>query len=126
MAAEVRTFAVTIPAGTPQASPAIIDLAMPARVVTAIRWRVPPGPRGELGWALGAAGVRVLPWGEDQWVVADDEVAEWPLTDQITSGAWQLQGYNTGSFDHTVYVTFLLELVGQGATLGPVAPLALG
>lgn len=119
MAREVRTFAVTIPAGTALTAPHVEDLDMPARIVERVRVRVPPGPAGVVGFALGAAGVRVIPFGEDQWVVADDEVLELPLVGQIESGAWQLQGYNTGVYDHTLQVTFLLDLPGQapGATL---------
>lgn len=124
MASEVRSFAATIPAGTLVAAPVTVDLAMPARIVRSVRVRTPPGPAGTVGWALGAAGQRVLPWGANQWIVADDEVIEWTLTDQITSGAWQLQGYNTGVYAHTLYVTFSLDppqLVAAGVPLAPLA-----
>lgn len=123
MAREVRTFAVTIPAGTLKASPLVEDLDMPARLVLGVRVRVPPGPSGLVGWALGAAGVPILPWGPDEWIVADDEVIEWPLAGQIESGAWQLHGYNLGVYDHTVYVTFMLDTpnaAGAGALLQPL------
>jgi len=126
MAAEVRNFAVTVPAGTAITAPQVTDLAMPARVVRKIRVRIPPGPSGAVGWALGAAGERVLPWGPGQWIVADDEAIEWELVDQITSGAWQLQAYNTGVFDHTLYITFLVDPpAAAGSALYPLAPLEL-
>lgn len=121
--AEVRNFAVTVPHGTPQATPQVTALAMPARRVAWIRARIPPGPAGVLGWALGAAGVRVLPYAANQWIVGDNEVIEWELVEQISSGAWQLQGYNTGTYDHTVYITFGLELVtgpSSGFTASPL------
>jgi len=127
MAAEVRTFAVTIPAGTAIAAPQVTALRMPARIVRAIRVRVPPGPAGEVGWAVGAAGVRVLPWGAGEWIIANDEAIEWPLDGQITSGAWQLQAYNTGAYPHTLYLTFQLD-PPQGADRANqlFAPLAVG
>lgn len=125
MATEVRSFAATLPAGTLDSAPATIELAMPARIVSGVRVRIPPGPSGAVGWALGSAGVRVLPWGDQQWIVGDDEVIEAPLTGQITSGAWQLIGYNTGLFDHTIYVTFLLDPVGVVAVDRLAAPLTL-
>lgn len=108
MVAEVREFQVTIPAGTLQADPLVTDLTMPARLVRSVRVRVPPGPAGTVGWALGSAGERVLPW-NGEYVVADNEAIEWPLDGQISSGAWQLIAYNTGTFDHTLYVTFLVD-----------------
>jgi hypothetical protein len=109
VAREVRNFSVTVPAGTQSSSPQVTALTMPARIVRKVRVRVPPGPAGLVGWALGAAGQRVLPWGAGEWIVADNEVIEWELEDQIESGAWQLQAYNTGVYDHTLYVTFLTD-----------------
>lgn len=123
MVAEVRNFAVVVPAGTASSSPQVTDLDMPARLVRGIRVRIPPGPAGTVGWALGAAGTRVLPAGVGEWIVADNEVIEWPLDQQIDSGAWQLQAYNLGAFDHTLYVTFLLDLPGQRGTLPSTSPL---
>lgn len=125
MAAEVRTFAVSVPAGTSQAAPQVTALTMPARVVRSVRFRIPPGPAGVLGFALAAAGVSVVPWNAGAWLVGDNEVIDWPLEGQITSGAWQLRAYNSGVYAHTVYVSFLLDLPQRvtSATLPP--PLAI-
>lgn len=110
-AAEIRSFAVTIPAGTPLAAPATTSLFFPPRIVTAVRWRVPPGPSGLMGWRLTmSGGVAVIPTGGG-WVIADNESATWPLTGQPDSGAWELTGYNTDIYDHTVYLDFLLDLI---------------
>ena len=125
MASEVRSFAVSVPAGTAASSPQVTDLAMPSRVVRSVRVRIPPGPSGLVGWALGAAGVKVLPWGAGEWIIADDEVIEWALDRQITSGAWQLQAYNTGTYAHTLYLVFLLDPVGLGAIDAPLQPLTI-
>lgn len=125
MVAEVRNFQVSVPAGTSQDDPLVADLDMPARVVRGVRVRIPPGPAGVMGWALGAAGTRVLPVGDGQWIVADNEVIEWPLSGQIDSGAWQLQAYNSGVYDHSLYVTFLLDLPGESSTLPSTAPLVV-
>ncbi len=125
MPSEVRSFAVTVPAGTPASAPQVTSLAMPARIVREIRVRIPPGPRGEVGWALGAAGVPVLPWNAGAWIVADDESIDWPLHDQISSGAWELRAYNTGAFAHTLYVQFLLDVVQTGSvSFGASSPLS--
>lgn len=129
MAAEVRNFAVTIPAGTLVSAPATIALTMPPRIVLGVNVRVPPGPRGEVGWALAAAGVAVLPWNAGAWIVTDDESIDWPLSQQIDSGAWQLIAYNTGVFPHTLYVTFMLDLPqsagGLFAGVLPISPASI-
>lgn len=109
MAREVRRYSVTIPAGTPASAPYVADLVMPARVVRQIMWRVPPGPRGLMGFQIASSGVQVIPWNTGEWIVADDESDIMPLDGQITSGAWQAIGYNTGRYGHAVYLRFLLD-----------------
>lgn len=109
-AAEVRTAQVTIPAGTAQDSPYTESVAFPYRELTGVYWRVPPGPSGLMGWRLTMSdGTPVIPTA-DGWIVADDEAAQWAVTGQPDSGMWEVTGYNTDVYDHTVYITFLLDL----------------
>lgn len=110
MAQDIRAFAITVPPGTLKAAPQVTKLSMPSRVVTEVRVRVPPGPRGEVGWALGAAGQPVLPFDAGSWMVADDQEVTWPLDVAIDGSAWQFFAYSTGAYSHTLYVTFLLVL----------------
>ncbi|HVD03185.1 MAG TPA: hypothetical protein VNF75_03495 [Candidatus Dormibacteraeota bacterium] len=107
-ASEIRSFEVTIPAGTSQAGPQVTDLVMPPRVVVQIDIKVPAGARGQMGFALWASGLTVIPEQPGQFIVTDDEQISWPLQDQIDSGGWQLAGYNLGQYDHVVYVRFLV------------------
>lgn len=124
MARLVRTFQVLTPAGTALATPQLTSLAMPARLVRALRIRVPPGPAGTVGIALTSGGQQVIPETKDSYLVLDNEVIEWPLEQQIESGAWQLRSYNTGRWDHTVYLTFLLDPVADaGPDTAGSAPL---
>lgn len=110
MSTEVRHFAVTIPANTPKATPLTSPLTMPTRDVNTVRILVPPGARGHVGFSIGAANQPILPFDEGAWMIADGDTIEWALDGQIDSGAWQLFAYNTGSYDHTLYVTFLVSL----------------
>jgi len=116
-AVEVRSFAVTIPAGTAITAPYTQDIYTPARVLAALHWKVPPGPSGLMGWRLTMSGGNpVIPTGGG-WIIADDEDATWNLTDQPDSGFWELTGYNTDIYPHTVYLDFLLDLVGETPTV---------
>jgi hypothetical protein len=115
MSREIRAFAPTIPACTPQSAPVAFSLAMPARIVDQIDIRVPPGPNGLMGFQITSANQPIIPYNAGAFVIANDERIIWALTNQITSGAWQLMGYNTGQYDHTVYVRFLLSLTGTSA-----------
>lgn len=125
MAQEVREYAVTVPAGTAAANPLVTDISFPDRTVTAVGWRVPPGPSGLMGWALTSAGAPVIPIQPGSWIVADNQAAEWPLDGYLDSGNWQVTAYNEGTYDHTVYLTFQLDL--PGAATSPIAsPAGLG
>lgn len=114
--AEVRSFAVTIPAGTPLPATFTEDIFFPARVVNGVHWKVPPGAMGLMGWRLTMSGGNaVIPTGGG-WIIADGESDTWLLYDQPDSGFWELTGYNSDIYDHTVYVDFLLGLVGENVS----------
>jgi len=127
MAREVRSFSPSVPAGTTIASGWTADLSFPARTVVEIDVRVPPGPRGQMGFAIGSAGVPVIPFQSGQWIVTDDESIDWPLTDYIDSGSWTLFAYNLGQFAHTVYVRFQLDTIAQpsSAVANPIPAAAI-
>jgi hypothetical protein len=120
---QLFAFDVTIPLGTPVVSPVTVNLTMPPRVVRRVSWRVPPGPAGLMGWALAAAGQPMIPVNSGQWIVTNDEADTWDVDQYLTSGAWQLMGWNTGLFDHHVYLRFQVDLVQDLNTVQPVAPI---
>lgn len=109
-AQEVREFEVTCPQGTSKLDPLVTDLDMPTRTVLNIRIRVPPGPNGVMGFAIGSAGAFVIPINDGEYIVGSDEIFEWSLEDQINSGAWQVTMYNLGIYPHTIYMTWTVEL----------------
>lgn len=113
MASEIQSFAALIPAGTPINAPVAIDLSFPPRIVTEIDIIVPPGPAGNVGFAIGSAGQHVIPANSGAWIITDDEKINWPLEDYINSGSWTLFGYNLGAYNHTIYVRFLLALLNS-------------
>ena len=127
MTTRVYAFSVTIPAGTQQAAPLTHDLSFDAAVVSQVEVVVPPGPLGNVGWFIGAAGQQVIPRESGSWIVTDDEVVKWPVSGLHDSGSWQITAYNTGSHDHTLSVRFLTVPVadaGQGG--GGTAPIPTG
>jgi hypothetical protein len=116
MATDVIALSATVPAGTVFPHPAIISLNVGTNLINKIRWRVPPGPRGNLSWYLAMGGVQVLPQSGGGPIIADDEWDEWEIEDLPDSGAWQLIGFNTGTFPHTVYLGFYVTPVVVGGT----------
>lgn len=117
MATSVTRFEATITAGTPLDAPLTVQLPLGTNTVNAIRWRVPPGPRGNMGWALTMGGVQVVPDDAGEYIIADNEWDEWEIEGLPDSGAWEVTGYNTGSYDHTVYLDFYTTPV---QSTGPV------
>lgn len=90
----VYQFEPTVPNSTAQSSPYSTTLTIPQYEVQLIRWRVPPGPQGNLGWQLLYSGSLVFPQ-NGLWIIADNEYATWELDELPTGGSWEFQGYNT-------------------------------
>ena len=111
MAREIRSFEVTIPAATSADAPVTAALDMPPRVVTGLHIVVPPGPSGNVGFYVAAAGQNIIPINPGEWIITDNEVIDWPLSGYHDSGSWSITAYNTGTYDHALYVRFLLDLV---------------
>lgn len=62
------------------------------------------------------AGNPVMPRNVGAWIITDNEAFSWPLTNLPESGEWVIEGYNTDIYDHTIYVTYLLDqITAQGA-----------
>lgn len=122
MAVQVYAFQVTIPAGTAIASPFRQSTVLPQRQVSTLEIVVPPGPSGLMGFAVTMRGVNVLPVVSGTYVVTDDERITWPLSGLPTSGDWQVSGYNTDVWPHSVYFRWLVDLVGES----PSGPLLSG
>lgn len=109
MAREIRRFTATIPAGTPIAAPATVDVSFPPRIVRSLDWRLPPGALGVLGWQLAMQGVQVLPTSGDTWIIDDGTGGTFTLDGYPDSGAYQVIAYNTGAFQHSLMLTFHLD-----------------
>lgn len=116
MAYEIREFQVTVPAQTAQSAGFSVPITFPARVVDEIDIRVPPGPNGQMGFAIGTSGMPVIPAQLGSWIIANDQEIDWPLQGYWDSGSWEVFAYNLGNYPHTLYLTFLLSLVQSQAT----------
>lgn len=120
MVAEVRSFEVSIPAGTAVGAPQVTDVSFPTRIVSWVEFLFPPGPRGQVGIRYTMNGDAVIPLIAGTWLIADNDKSHWDLSGYPDSGAWELTAYNSGQFDHTIYLRFGLDYLPQ-----PVAPALL-
>lgn len=126
MADEIRAFQATFPAGTALATPLTVNMAFPPRAVDVLEITVPPGPSGLMGFRITMGGTSVLPIQPNTWLVTDDDKIVWELNGLPNSGAWQIQGYNTDEYDHSVYVRFLVSQVSGGTSGTTIPPVTLG
>ena len=117
MTDEVRHYVVTIPAGTAKTSPAVTDISFPPRTVEQVTWRVPVGPSGQMGWYLSMGAVPVRPLPPGTWVIADGQSGTWDGAGLPDSGAWQITGYNTGTYGHAVYIDFHVAVIRRPPAL---------
>lgn len=110
---ELYQFAVTIPAGNGSAATTTTNMTMPVRIITQIDITLPPGLNGTVGFQIAAANQPFFPRAVGAFYVASGRTITPPIAAALESGAWQLIGYNTGKYPHTIYVDFHCALVGQ-------------
>lgn len=118
-AAQVYYFTATIPGSTQLPATVTIPCTFPEGAVVGVRWRVPPGPSGFMGWQLTSDGAPVIPLQLGTYIIADDEYDTIDLAGYPDAGNWQVTGYNNDSYDHSVYLTFYVVPPGQDQAVPP-------
>lgn len=119
MALRVFQYAATIPAGTLKTEPHTVDLDLTDWDVQRIDLEVPAGPAGLMGFYVANNGVQWYPKSPGQWLVWDDRSDTWHVEDQPNASGWQIVGYNTGTYDHTVTIRFHVVLPSPPAAGSP-------
>jgi len=119
-------YTLTVPAGTLNTSPATLSIPLPALPLDVFRVRVPPGPHGNVGFQIWYGGGQVFPFKSGSWMIADDAVLEVPPEDNLDSGSWQIRAYNSGVYDHTLYVEIEVRVpsamnAGSANVVTPIA-----
>lgn len=109
MATRIEPFQVTIPKGTPIATPQVSSLSFNDGEVSKVHIQVPPGPSGLVGFRFLHKGSQVIPYTGSTFIIADDRVIDWTLTDYPTADGWELQAYNIDVWDHTLYLEFEID-----------------
>ena len=117
MAVEIRAFAVTVEPGSSSSAPVSFDVSFPPRVVRRVEVVVPDGPRGNVGFQVGAGGSGLLFPANGGFFITNNETVIWDLETGITSGSWQVIAYNAGQYSHTLFFRFLLDPVPSAAPL---------
>ncbi len=112
------TWQVVVPAGTLAAAPLTQSLLLPPSLLAELRVRIPPGPRGHVGWQVWYGGGQAFPRTAGTWLIADDVTVAIGPSASMSSGAWSLRAYNVGQYQHTLYVEGDVRAVTKAATRG--------
>ena len=118
-------YYITVPRGTTRIRPIRKEIGLPEGVITRVRVRFPPGPRGEVYTAVYQGNHKMWPRGEGNYAWGDDEPIE--MTEHVRNiKGWHyiLEGYAPDtSYDHTIWWDFNVLETEYAETWGPIQEL---
>lgn len=129
MAARVYETQITVPAGTPVATPVIQSWVTEDNVINTIELLIPPGHNGLTGIHVSKGDVQLLPYNGVSWIIANDYHNSFQVNDYIPTGDLKIQAYNTGQYAHTFYLRMTVTdrpVVSQASTVPQPADLGTG
>ena len=100
---------VTIPAGTPLATPVSVPWPLEDNYLKYVDIVVPSGPSGLMGFRILWASQQIIPWGNNSYLVTDNEKIHVDVDSYITVTGLVIEGYNTDIFPHTIYLRGLIQ-----------------
>lgn len=110
--------AMTIPAGTPVATPVILPIPTGDIWLENIRYYVPPGNSLLAGWYLAMGNIPILPWGGNfAWFVEDNTYDTLEVQDEF-QGNLNFVAYNLDVYSHTVALRIKFQFI---STIGQQA-----
>lgn len=99
----------TVPAGTAIASPAVQVVTLDDKILDSIRFVIPDGHVGLTGVAVKSQGVNIAPYLQGTWLIANNEVVDFPYDALIAENQLQLWGYNLDVFPHTFHMRWVMS-----------------
>lgn len=109
MATTIVSEQASCPPGQTFGAGPVLTVDVGPGLVTAIRWRIPPGPQGLLEWWLGQSGVPVFPSSQGHGVIGDNEWDTWTIDNPPSNTVWQVFCNNTGTLTHVLEFQFYID-----------------
>jgi len=118
-------YYLTVPRGTTASAPVRKEIELPEGVITKVRVRFPPGPRGQVYTAVYQGAHKMWPRGEGNYAWGDDEPIEMSEhVRNIVGWHYFLEGYAPlTSYDHTIWWDFNVLEKEYAETWGPIQEL---
>lgn len=115
-------FNPTVPAGTTQDAPYVVEWDEGDVWLYGIQLQIPPGNSGLAGIGFAVAGTPVVPWGVDQgYITGDDNYFEYDVGVEVGNGLTVIM-YNADIWDHNFQVRFVNNPISL-VTVPPVPPI---
>lgn len=109
MAYRVWPLTVTVAPGTLPASPMSTPWVTEDNTIVSIEIEIPPGHNGQTGIRILKGDVQLLPYGFNNWIVANDTDKTFAIGDYVPTGDLKIQAYNTGLYTHSFYLRMTVE-----------------
>lgn len=109
MATRYETPQLTVPAGTPIATPVSLLLYQNRAAIDALWVMVPPGPSGLVGFSFWHSSRQVIPKVDGTWIIGDNETIPIQLANLSPWDDWHIKAYNLDVYPHTLYVRLALD-----------------
>jgi|SRR5713101_15139 len=119
-------LSVMTPAGTAIAAPLTTAFPLEDAKLKRLAITIPDGHSGFTGIRILRGSQQIMPWSNNQYIVANNRTIPIDYDDEITSSGLGIVTYNTDIFDHTFYIEVVIEDLpltpanSSMATAGPV------
>ncbi|SRR6266403_775656 len=123
MASRFYVLPVTVPPGTPVATPQSTTWVLELNQLVRIDVMVPTGHNGATGIRFVRSTQQVIPRGNVIPLIANGETVPILIDEELTEGKLIVLAYNTDIFSHTFYLRATmsdLPTIGPGASAAPV------
>lgn len=95
---------VTCPAGTLQAAPLSSAFPLEDAIMRRLAITIPDGHNGLTGIRILRGGQQIMPWANNQYIVANNRTIPIDYDDEITESGLNVVAFNVDVFDHTFYI----------------------
>lgn len=125
MTNSIQVFQLALPAGNGSANLSSIPCPLGLSDVSQIILQFPAGCAGNVGVQLLMGGGPAYPAMSGQFFNLDDYVFVIPVSGMGNSGQWQLQGFNTDFYQHTITATFFYDWADTTGVTGVASLVSL-
>lgn len=102
-------LSVSTPPNTPQSAPQLTPFPLEDNTLVYVDINVPPGNSATLGFRIMWAAQQVIPWGNNSWLLTDNEKVHVECDFAMTISGLVIETYNTDIFSHTIYIRALVR-----------------